>query len=174
MMQKRSDFASLMAALLQMHDSRFVIDTVERKELEQGVSRAARVKIIGEPVRYCAIHEIGQASILGPESSMDAAGNPDCFIGHRFDVRIFWGKDYNTSQDDFEAMAYNARSDASPGVLDSIREGRTRTVSGSTYRIGLPRQDAFGGIVRDSWVFGQEGSVVDIAHYLAFNTILIG
>ena len=57
--------------------------------------------------------------MLGPGESQDAAGQhglPD--IGHRFDVRIFWGKDYDSSQDDFEAMAYNSRDHATkPGIL---------------------------------------------------------
>jgi len=177
MMQKRNDFRTYLQGLLEVHDSRFTlsrVDIKERKELEQAVDRKARVKIIGDPVRYCSIHEIGQAAILGPEGSMDAAGNIDCRIGHRFDVRIFWGKDYKGSQDDFEEMAYNDRDNTKPGVLEDIRENRVRTVSNETYRIGLPAQDAFLGVVRDSWIFGSEGSEVDICHYLAFNTILIG
>jgi len=35
-------------------------------------------------------------------------------------------------------------------------------------------RESFLGVIRDSWIFGQEGSTVDICHYLAFNTILIG
>jgi len=177
MMQKRTDFQLYLQGLLEVHDTRFTlgrVDVTERKELEQAVDRKARLKIIGDPVRYCTIHEIGQASILGPEGSMDAAGNIDCRIGHRFDVRIFWGKDYKNSQGDFEDMAYSDRDAAKPGVLDSIRGSRVRTVSSETYRVGLPSQDAFLGVIRDSWIFGSEGSEVDICHYLAFNTILIG
>ena len=177
MMQKRSDFRAYIQSLLSVHDSRFTLDQIditERKELEQGVDRSARLKIIGSPVRYCSIHEIGQAAILGSGGSLDAAGNPDLNIGHRFDVRIFWGKDYKGSQDDFESMAYNARDNAKPGVLDAIRETRHRVVSNCAYYIGVPSQDAFLGVVRDSWVFGQDGSTLDVCHYLAFNTILIG
>lgn len=176
MMQKRADFRTWIQELLSVHDSRFElkrVDITERKELEQGVDRKARIKIIGDPVRYCAIHEVGQAALLGPDAVRDGAGNVDCSIGHRFDVRIFWGKDYDTSQDDFEAMAYNARDAVKPGVLDSIRESRTRTVGNNIYRIGVPSQDAFIGVIRDSWVFGTEGQTPDICHYLAFNTILI-
>ena len=179
MMQKRADFRSYLQSILSVHDARFAlnrVDVTERRELEQPAAsgRKERLAIIGDPIRYCTLHDVGQASILSPSSSMDAAGNVDCEIGHRFDVQIFWGKDYAGSQDDFEAMVYNSRDAEKPGLLDTIRASRSRIVSGKKYMIGLPSQDCFQSIVRDSSILGTESNIVDIAHYLSFNTILIG
>ena len=175
MIQKRTDFASLVETLLVVHDANFSgqVDTTERRELEQNVDRKARIAITLDPERYCVIRDIGQGSIINP-SSWDAAGNIDCYIGHRFDVRLFWGKDYSTSQDAFEEAVYNARDHASPGLLDSIRETRVRTVAGEEYRIGLPEQDAFIDIFRGIWDFGALGGQPELSHYLQFQTILIG
>lgn len=182
MMQKRGDLQTYLRTLLAVHDTRFNtairVDITERRELEMMVDRDSRVKVTGgsskaDPIRYCSVHDIGQQAI-GIEST-DAAGNVECFIGHRFDVRIFWGKDYADSQDDFEAMVYNARDHATlPGILDTLRANRTRTVGTNTYNIGLQGGDAFLQVIRDSWIFGPESSTPDISHYLNFQTILVG
>lgn len=176
MMQKRTDFASFIEALLVVHDANFSgqVDTTERRELEQNVDRKSRIKITLDPERYVVIQDIGQNAILRGSGSFDAANNIDCFIGHRFRVGLFWGKDYTSSQAAFEAAVYNDRDNASPGLLDSIRAARSRTVSGESYMIGLPDQDAFTSILRDIWDFGALGGQPEMCHYLQFETILIG
>lgn len=176
MMQKRSDFQSLIQGLLALHDAAFTaqrVDTTERIELEQTVDRKTRVKITGNPERYCVIRDLGQVAINAP-AAFDAAGNVDCFIGHRVDVRIFWGKDYEGSQDDFESAIYNDRSSTLPGLLDSIRATRVRSVSSDTYHIGPFGGDAFTSVIRGTWDFGPLGGKPELCHYLQFETILIG
>ena len=129
MMQMRTDFASLMTTLLQAHDTEFTVDTTERKELEQGVDRKSRLKITaagdadGKVEKYCIIRDTGQAQIVS--DSLDAAGNTDCNIGQRFDVQIFYTKDYTSSQSAFETIIYADRDAATAGVLDSIRPARS-------------------------------------------------
>ena len=181
MMQKRADFASLMESLLQAHDAEFTVDTTEREELELGLDRKSRLKVTAANVadadnpvdKYCYIRDIGQEAING-DNSLDAAGNVDCYIGHRFDVQIFYVKDYDDdSQTTFETIIYADRAAATPGVLDSIRSDRHRIVSGEVYNIGLPQSDAFENIVRGNWDFGALGGQPELVHYLNFQVLLI-
>lgn len=176
MMQKRTDFASYLEALLIVHDSDFTgqVDTTERRELEQNVDRKTRIKITLDPERYCIVRDTGQAAVLTGSGSFDAAGNVDCLIGHTFEVLLFWGKNYTTSQAAFEAAVYNDRDATLPGLLDSIRASRTRIVGTESYRIGLPDQDCFTNILRDIWDFGPLGGQPELTHFLRFNTTLIG
>lgn len=175
-MQKRSDFAGWIETILEVHDADFdgQVDTTERKELERNVDRKSRIKITLDPERYVMVRDMGQTAIIPNSGSFDAAGNVDCFIGHRFMVSLFWGKDYTTSQGLFEAAVYNARDNASPGLLDTIRATRERVVSGESYHVGIPGQDAFQNVIRDLWDFGALGGDPELTHYLQFETILIG
>lgn len=176
MMQKRDDFAGWLEDLLQVHDSRFTVDTLERKELEQGMDRKTRLAIVPNPVRYAAMHDLGQAIVLpgGLEADLDVCD----FVGHRFDINIFWGKDYagsyvTHSQSSFEAMLYNATDAAKPGVLDTIRRSRQRTVAAyQTYQVGNVGADAFENIRRGTYDFGDLGKP-DFAHHLSFTVTLI-
>lgn len=173
MMQKRDDLASYIQSLLVVHDTRFTtarVDTTERKELEQNQDRKSRIKITGDPERYCLILDTGENVIQA--AGFDAAGDVNCRIGHGVDIRLFWQKDYNGSQDDFEAAVYNDRGATKPGLLDSLRNVRRRTVAGSVYMIGLPGQDAFTSVQRGSWDFGAIGEP-EMAHYLQITTTLI-
>lgn len=175
MMQKRADFAGWLEDLLQVHDSRFFVDTLEHKEIEVGTSRKTTVSVIPRPVRYAAVHDRGAAAILG--DGLNGAGNLCDFEAHRFDVRIFWGKEYTNSysthsQSLFEAMVYNASDAAKPGILATIREGRNRLiVSGGPYSVGNPGGDAFENLQRGSWDFGDIGAP-EMAHYLSFTVTL--
>lgn len=171
MVEMRADLKTILEGLLTAHDADYIVDITERKELEQNVDRKSRVKIMGDPAKYCTIVDIGQASIL--LDSFDAAGNVDCYIGQRFRVQLFYEKDYSTSQSTFESIVYNARDAATPGILDSLRETRQRTVSGESYMIGIPGSDAFVNVVRDSWDFGALGGKPELYHYLKFEVILI-
>lgn len=175
MMQKRDDFAGWLEDLLQVHDSRFVVDTLERKELEQGIDRKTRLSVIPSPIRYAAMQDIGQGAI--GQDALDAAGNVCDFEGHTYDVRVFWGKTYAptyaaASQSAFEAMAYNAADAVKPGVLATIRAGRNRSVSSTEYHVGQPNGDAFQNLVRGTWDFGDLGSP-EFAHYLSFTVTLL-
>lgn len=171
MVEMRASLKTILEGLLQAHDSDYIVDITERKELEQNMDRLSRVSIMGDPAKYCAIFDLGQVSILG--SSFDAAGNTDCFIGQRFRVQLFYEKDYNGSQTTFETIVYADRDAATPGILDSIRETRNRTVSGESYMIGLPGNDAFALINRGTWDFGALGGQPELYHYLELELILI-
>lgn len=175
MMQKRDDFAGYLEDLLQVHDSNFTVDTFERIELELGIDRESRVQITGDPVKYAYVHDIGQTAFLQP--TFEADDGMFDYIGHTFEVRIFWGKTYNstfasTSQKAFEDACYNASDDASPGVLPTLRESRDRSVSGEYYQFGLPTQDAVQNVVRGTWDFGPVGQP-ELAHMLQFQIILL-
>lgn len=175
MMQKRDDFAGYLEDLLQVHDASFTVDKFEREALEVGIDRATRVAITGDPVKYAYVHDIGQTSVLSP--AFEADDGIFDYVGHTFEVRIFWGKTYSstfasTSQKAFEDMCYNASDDASPGVLPTIRETRDRSVSGQYYQFGLPTQDAVQNVIRGSWDFGAVGQP-ELAHMLQFNIILL-
>lgn len=175
MMQKRDDFVSYLQTLLQVHDANFAVDKFERIELELGIDRESRVQITGDPVKYAAVHDIGQTSVLS--ATFEADDGIYDYVGHTFEVRIFWGKTYSstfasTSQKAFEDMCYNASDDASPGILPTIRENRDRTVSGEPYQFGHPQQDAVLNVVRGSWDFGPVGQP-ELAHMLQFNIILL-
>jgi len=172
MTEMRSDFASLLTTLLQAHDVDFIIDTTERKELEQNTDRLSRIAVMGDPSKYCYISDLGQATI-GSTETLDASGNVDCFIGQRFRVQLFYQKDYDTSQTSFETIVYADRDANIPGILDSIRSARSRTVSGEEYMIGLHGQDAFVTVQRGTWDFGALGGQPELYHYLEFETILI-
>ncbi len=175
MIQKRDDFAAYLEDLLQVHDGAFTVDTMERIELELGITRDVRTQITGDPVRYCSLHDIGQTSTLaaGQESDDDFCD----YIGHTFDVRIFWEKHYdnrfaNTSQKRFEEMAYNAATATKPGILPTLRTSRQRSVNGEVYQFGLPGQDAIQNVQRGSWDFGPVGQP-ELAHFLQFQIILL-
>lgn len=174
MMQKRGDFAGWLQALLRVHDTRFIVDTLERKELEQPADRKTLRSVTGNPVRYGFVADIGQTSIL--PDGLDGAGNVCDYGGHRFGVRLFWGKDYATSyaqhsQSDFEAAIYNASDAALPGLLATIRESRTRYVGTAPYYIGIGGGDALDNVQRGTWDFGDLGSP-DLAHLFSFNVTL--
>ena len=170
MMQKRSDFASYLLSILQVHDSDFIVDTTERRELEQNVDRKSRVCVTGDPERYCIILDTGEANSF--PSGFDAAGQLICQIGHTMEVRLFWQKDYSASQALFEACVYNAADDSKPGLLDTLRSSRYRTVGAETYSVGLPLEDALINIQRGSWDFGSIDQP-EMSHYLQFSTTLI-
>lgn len=175
MMQKRDDFVSYLQTLLQVHDANFTVDKFERLELELGIDRESRVQITGDPVKYASVHDIGQTSVLSPTFEADDAIFD--YVGHTFEVGIYWGKTYNdtfasTSQKAFEDACYNASDAASPGVLPTIRESRDRSVSGEYYQFGLPGQDAVQNVLRGSWDFGTVGQP-ELAHYLRFQIILL-
>lgn len=167
----RAAFKTLLEGLLQAHDADYIVDTTERKALEQGVDRKSRVAVMGDPAKYCYIQDIGQETIL--TGGLDAAGNADCFIGYRFKVQLFYEKDYSASQSAFETIVYAARDAATPGLLDSIRAARTQTVSGEEYFIGRPGEDAFTNVLRGTWDFGALGGKPELYHYLELETILI-
>lgn len=175
MMEKRDDFAAWLEDLLQVHDSRFVVDTLERKELETGIDRKTRLSIIPNPIRYATMRDRGAGGV-GPDG-LDAAGNVCDFEAHTFDVGVLWGKTYaptyaTASQSAFEAMVYNASDAVKPGILATIRAGRNRSVSSTEYHIGQPGGDAFQNLLRGTWDFGDLGSP-DFAHYLSFTVTLL-
>lgn len=175
MMQKRTSFKAVIQAILTIHDDDFTldrVDTVERKALEQNQDRKSRIKHTGSPAKYVTLHDVGQ-STFPLTDSVDAAGNVDCFIGHIFNLGIFWQKDYQESQDDFEAAIYNARDHAKPGFLDSIRSDRVKTVGSDVYRIGLPGEDAFRNILRGTYDFGANSGKPDFCHYLGCQVVLL-
>jgi hypothetical protein len=174
MMQKRDDFAGWLEDLLQVHDARFFVDTLERKAIEQGIDRKTRLSAIPDPVRYAAMQDIGQTLVL--PDGIDASGNVCEYLGHRFDLHVFWGKLYGTtyaahSQSLFEAMVYNASDAVKPGVLATIRESRHRTVAGLEYHVGSLTGDAFENVTRGSYDFGDLGAP-DLAHRLSFTITL--
>lgn len=173
--QKRDDFHTYLTALLQVHDSAFAVDVLERREFLLGLSRESRVRVTGNPVRYATIMDLGQttASAEGFEADDDVLD----YVGHRFEVQIFWDVAFATtyaasSQKLFEEMAYNASGDASPGILQSIRENRQRTVSSDVYQFGLSQEDAVIDVVRGIWDFGDIGQS-ELSHYLKFEIILV-
>lgn len=174
MMQKRTDFAGWLEDLLQVHDSRFTVDTLERKELEQGMDRKTRLSVIPLPIRYAAMYETGVGAI---GDGLDGAGNVCDYEGHTFTVHVFWGKTYAptyaaSSQSAFEAMVYNAVDAVKPGVLQTIRQGRNRSISSQEYHVGNPQGDAFTGITRGTWDFGDIAQP-EFAHYLSFTVTLL-
>jgi hypothetical protein len=174
MMQKRADFAGWLEDLLQVHEPRFRVETMERKELQETADRKTRVSVTGSPVFFATVYDIGSASIL--PDGLEGAGNLCEFQGHAFDVRIFWQNGYSSvyagsSQALFEAAIYNASDAAKPGVLETIRENRTRTVSTQQYIVGDPAGDAFQNIQRAVWDFGDLGAA-ELAHYISFTVTL--
>lgn len=174
MMQKRDDFAGWLQELLRVHDDRFVVDTLERKELEQPADRKTLLSVTGQPVRYGVVMDIGQTSTF--PDGLDGAGNVCDYAGHRFDVRLFWGKEYATtyskhSQSGFEAAVYNASDAALPGLLATVRENRTRYVGTAPYYIGIGSGDALDNVQRGTWDFGDIGRP-DLAHLFSFNVTL--
>lgn len=174
MMQKRDDFAGWLEDLLQVHDARFTVDTLERKEIETGVTRKTTLAVIHRPIRYAAMVDTGTAVVL-PDGT-DGAGNVCDYEAHRFDVRVFWGKDYGNSyashsQSLFEAMVYNASDAVKPGVLATVRKGRNRVLASGPYFVGNPGGDAFENLQRGSWDFGDLGAP-ELAHYLSFTVTL--
>ena len=172
MQEMRSDFATYLESLLDVHDSDYTVDTTERRELELNVDRKSRIAVMGDPAKYAYITDLGQA-VVGQDTAFDASGDINCYIGQRFRVQIYHEKNYTTSQAAFEAMIYNDRDDASPGVLDSMRAGRSRTVSDEEYFIGVPQQDAFISVTRGIWDFGALGGQPELYHYLEFEVYLI-
>ncbi|MDB4726329.1 hypothetical protein OAF54_02740 [bacterium] len=173
MQEMRTDLAAWLTSLLQAHDADFRVGTKEQKALEQNQSRKERIKVMGNPSKYCHILDMGQASLPQQDGSHDAAGNIDCFIGQAFNVKLFYEKDYINSQDIFETIVYGDRNESIPGVLDSIRESRSRIVSGEEYSIGLPGRDAFASISRGTWDFGVQGGKPELYHIVEFEVILI-
>jgi len=171
MQEMRTDLAAWLTTLLQAHDTDFVIDTTERKELELNSDRKSRIGVMGDPSKYCYIKDMGQATT--GEGAFDAAGNVDCFIGQRFRVQLFYEKDYDTSQESFESIVYDDRAATIPGILDSIRADRSRIVSGEEYTVGREREDAFLSIQRGTWDFGAMGGQPELYHYLEFEVYLI-
>lgn len=170
MMQKRDDLAGWLEDLLQVHDARFIVDTLERRELEIVTDRKSRLSVIGEPVRYATVFDLGTGGVL---DGIDGAGNVCDYGAHSFEVRIFWGKSYSptytgSTQALFEAAIYNASDAAKPGILATIRENRTRYVSGDPYFIGQPQGDPLQNMRRASWDFGDIGAP-EMAHYFTFN-----
>lgn len=168
-MQKRTAFASVLSSLFEAHDAQIVVDTKERKELEQNVDRFQRIKIMPDN-KYCVIRDIGQQTFIG--EGQDAAGNVVCQIAHRFSVDLFYAKDYCGSQDTFEAIVYNNRTDTKPGLLDALRADRSRVASSDNYYIGDPNADAVQNVQRGTWDFGALGGQPELAHYLRFEVLL--
>jgi len=172
--QKRDDFHTYFLALLQVHDSTFACDVLERRELVLGLARETRERVTGNPVRYASILDIGQTV-----ADIDLEGDDDVldYTGHRFEVRVFWDVAWAStyalsSQKLFEEMAYNASGDLKPGILQSIRENRQRSVSSDVYQFGLPSQDAVIDVERGLWDFGDIGQP-ELSHYLKFEIILV-
>lgn len=168
-MQKRTAFASVLSSLFGAHDKQIVVDTKERKELELNVDRKQRIQIMPDN-KYCLIRDIGQNAIIG--EAQDASGNVDCQIAHRFQVDFYFKKDYCGSQDVFEAIVYNDRSAAKPGLLDSLRADRSRVADSDNYYLGDPDADVFNNIQRGTWDFGTLGGQPELAHYLAFQILI--
>ena len=76
--------AHICRSLLVVHDSRFTldqVDTKERKELEQGTDRKARIKIIGKSRSDTALYMIlDKPPCLALASPRMQPGNTDCQI----------------------------------------------------------------------------------------------
>lgn len=172
MMQKRDDFAAYLQTLMRVHESRYIVETLERKELHEAADRKTRVKVMGSPCFYATVYDLGAASV----ADLDGAGNVCDFEGHALEVRIFWQNDYATtyatsSQKLFEEMVYNAEDAAKPGLLATIRGNRTRYVGTTPYIVGLPGADAFQGVQRGMWDLGDLGRP-DLCHYIRFTVTL--
>jgi hypothetical protein len=174
MMQKRADFAGWLEDLLKVHEPRFWIETMERKELQETADRKTRISVMGSPCFFAAMYDRGSAASLA--DGIDAAGNVCDYEAHTFDVRIFWQNSYSStyagsSQKLFEECIYNAADATKPGVLATIRQGRQRTVAGDTYMVGRYQADAFDNLQRAVWDLGDIGAP-DLCHYIQFNVTL--
>lgn len=120
MPQKRTALAAIVAAVLQAHDARFVVEDRIRAATLDGRDRADRLDLMGDPVRYADVTYAGEAS-----ETPNLHGRP-LQVGHLFRVSVWMlyadAPTYAaSSQALWDAVLENGPDADEPGLLTHFR-----------------------------------------------------